>query len=375
MGPLNRFNQLGNQGKKMLRQRFLLTMITALVLFGCSHMGPKTVPRDRFDYNTAIADSWKEQTLLNIVKLRYLDMPLFVEVASVVSGYSLEGSVSIGGEAYSAGGGQGDFLSLGTTGKYTDRPTITYAPITGARFNENFMTPVPPKALLFLMQSGWPVDLIFTLTVDSVNGLQSRIFAGTDQRSGDPEYYDAIALLRKMQKSGSVSMRIIKGEGDKETTVVFFHQKNILPEIMAARQELHEILGLPLDDKELKVTFGLLPQADHEIAMLTRSILGIMVDLATQIDVPPEHVAKGFTAATLTAESSHEEDTARLIYIKHSTDKPENAFVAIKYEDYWFWIDKSDRRSKRSFGFLMILFSLTESGGKEGLPLVTIPAS
>jgi len=41
-----------------------------LLITGCTHIGPQTVPRDRFDYNTAISDSWKEQTLLNIVKLR-----------------------------------------------------------------------------------------------------------------------------------------------------------------------------------------------------------------------------------------------------------------------------------------------------------------
>ena len=68
----------------------LLGLIMLAAACGCSGIGPKTIPRDRFDYNAAISNSWKEQTLLNIVKLRYADMPLFVEVASVVSGYSLE---------------------------------------------------------------------------------------------------------------------------------------------------------------------------------------------------------------------------------------------------------------------------------------------
>ena len=71
----------------MIRQALILAISLALSA-GCSQIGPKTVPRDRFDYNEAISRSWKEQTLLNIVKLRYADMPLFVEVASVVSGYT-----------------------------------------------------------------------------------------------------------------------------------------------------------------------------------------------------------------------------------------------------------------------------------------------
>jgi len=47
--------------------------------------------------------SWKEQTLLNIVKLRYGDMPLFMQVASIVSGYTVEATVNLAGTAFEAG--------------------------------------------------------------------------------------------------------------------------------------------------------------------------------------------------------------------------------------------------------------------------------
>lgn len=77
-------------------QSVVAGVMTSVLLSACTSIGSQTIARDRFDYNTAIADSWKEQTLLNIVKLRYADMPLFVEVASVVNGYTLEGSVNLG---------------------------------------------------------------------------------------------------------------------------------------------------------------------------------------------------------------------------------------------------------------------------------------
>lgn len=314
-----------------------LTIIVFSILFltGCGALGPNTIPRDRFDYNMEIARSWKEQTLLNIVKLRYADMPLFVEVASVVSGYSLESSVSAGGTVSAKDAVQGDFFSLGTGGKYTDRPTITYVPITGQKFNKSFMTPIPPRLILFLMQSGWPVDMIFPITVDSVNGLRGRISAGVNERSGDSEFYRVISGLRKLQKSGYVGMRIIKGEDKEETTVMFFYRKNMTLEIKEVLQEVNNLLGLQTGATDIKVNYGSIPKNDLEIAMLTRSMMQIMVVLAAQIDVPPEHVADGQTIPSLGApDGSSEEKIGQLIKVNFSKDKPEKAFIAVKYADH-----------------------------------------
>src|SRR5262249_57751462 len=63
----------------------------------CRNIGPGTIARDRFDYSSAITESWKRQTLLNIVKLRYLDPPIFVDVGQIVSGYTMESTLSASG--------------------------------------------------------------------------------------------------------------------------------------------------------------------------------------------------------------------------------------------------------------------------------------
>ncbi len=67
-------------------------------------------------------------------------------------------------------------------------------------------------------------------------------------------------------------------------------------------------------------------------------------------------------------------ELARTMKVHHGSEPAADAFTAVKYKDHWFWISDNDFRSKRTFTFLMILFSLTETGGDRSLPLVTIPA-
>lgn len=348
--------------------QILLITVIVLLLSSCARIGPPSVTSDRFDYNTAISNSWKEQTLLNIVKIRYIDMPLFVDVASIVSGYTLESSVNLSGQV-GTDEVLGDFASLGATGKYTDRPTITYQPITGDKFNTSFMTPIPPSVVLFLIQGGWNAKYVFPLIVDSVNGLRGRVSGGANAREGDSEFFHVVELFREIQKSGAIGMRIIKEEDDRNTTVMFLYKQNIPPDVEKARNELAELLGLRPGIQEVNVKYGLISKDDTEIVMTTRSMLQIMVELATQVTVPQDHVTEGRALPSI-----YTGDDNSMIRINHSQDKPEDAFVAVKYRDYWFYIDDRDLKSKNTFAFLMILFSITETGGKEGLPLVTIPA-
>src|SRR5262247_3653498 len=103
---------------------FSLAALCVMALTGCKSIGPGTVARDRNDYSEAISESWKRQTLLNIVKLRYFDPPIFVDVGQIVGGYSLESTADLGATVSNRGGA--DLLNLGGSATFTDRPTITY---------------------------------------------------------------------------------------------------------------------------------------------------------------------------------------------------------------------------------------------------------
>src|SRR5258705_12775842 len=143
-----------NPGPAGFHLQFLGLSLLAATLAGCTHLGPQTIAVDRFDYSASIAQSWKQQTLLNIVKLRYMDLPVFVDVASIVAGYSMQTGVNVSGTSSSDKAIQGDFVNAGAQAIYTARPTITYAPATGAKFVRGMITPMEPKNSSATLQSG-----------------------------------------------------------------------------------------------------------------------------------------------------------------------------------------------------------------------------
>jgi hypothetical protein len=127
--------RLGAEERMKIKQALLLLIVFGIA--GCASIGPRTMTRDRFDYTSVVAESWKSQMLLNLVKIRHGDTPVFLDVGQIVSGYTLEGTLSASGTIFSTSGAvpgvPDNSVSLGAQGRYTDRPTMTYAPLVGER--------------------------------------------------------------------------------------------------------------------------------------------------------------------------------------------------------------------------------------------------
>lgn len=351
-------------------------LLAILLLTGCLGIGPSSVSRDRFDYTAAVAESWKSQMLLNLVKLRYSDTPVFLDVGQIVSGYTLQSTFTAAGNVFSTSGVvpgvPNSSIGLGAQGQFTDRPTITYAPLVGERFARSLMTPIPPPALLSLVQAGYPIDVTLRLAVHTLNGIQNRFGGIARRRPADPEFYELLARLRRIQDSGAIGMRVQR-TGREEAVVLTLRGKvdpSIEPDILMVRQ----LLGLDQQGGEFRVVYGSIAANDKELAMLTRSILDILIDMASFITVPGVHVEQQRVGPTAEPEVGPGGPIPPLVRILSSSEKPDDAFVAVPYRDHWYWIDDRDMPSKALFSFLMFIFTLVETGDKGAPPVVTIPA-
>ncbi|NLC70580.1 MAG: hypothetical protein GX751_04380 [Desulfuromonadaceae bacterium] len=350
--------------------RWVLVMILALFFAGtgCAPLGPPTIARDRFDYTTAIADSWKRQMLLNIVKIRYGDAPIFLDVVSIINQYSLE--TELRGTFGWSFPPNANRQEVGGAGRYYDRPTITYAPLTGQNFARNLMTPIAPATVMSLVEGGYPIDLVFRILVHSVNGLQNQFGGSARKHYADPEFYQLLEKLRHNQMSGAVALRVKKEENKGDLVLVF--RKQGKKEVEATGKEIRRLLGLKENGNEFRVVYGSAPASDEEIALLTRSISEILSDISSTIEVPADHVAEKRVPPTMKPEG--EGIRGALIRIHCSREVSQDAFAAVPYRNGWFWIDDRDYQSKKLFSFLMFVMTLTETGGKDGAPIVTISA-
>ena len=216
--------------KVSLIRKIAMTVCLGILLASCGSYGPRSMDRDQLNYGNSIGDNWKNQMLANIVKIRYVDMPVFVDVGSIVSGYSLSTTVNghLGfGNSFTGGDAQG----LGASGTYTDRPTITYMPKTGDDYLRAIIEPVAPSSLLALIQAGYSSQLLFTWAVEAINGVHNwSVSRRSINLSGnaDPEFIEYVALMQELQVLGAVGFELVSDETEKHS-VIFRLKKQGLP--------------------------------------------------------------------------------------------------------------------------------------------------
>ena len=324
--------------------------------------------------------------LLNIIKFRYFDPPVFLDVPSVVSQQELYGQADATSRLFhqqltNVAGSQ-NYYNLDAIARYTDRPTVSYTPITGDRFINILLRPIPPATIFSMIDTGHDASFILRMAVSSINGLHNYSLGPERAHPEDPRFQQLIAALRRIQQAGAIAARTTQAGARPSSTATQVPNK---PPVTTVYFRRHASPAVERDIRQVKALLGLDPRryefvvtgeprhTPQEIAVDSRSMQEILVELAAGVDVPPEDVTE--RRATRVPPIAEGTQTGPLIRIYSGPVRPVDAYSAVFYRDRWFWIDDRDLLSKRVFMFLMIFYALSETRAVPQAPIVTISAS
>ena len=366
----------------------LACVLAVVLLSSCTKIGPKSIRKTRFDYNSAIIDTRNEQMLANLVRLRYRDTPYFIEVSSVATQYvmGVAGSASVGGI-----GGPGSKAVGGVGGDvyYEDRPTITYTPLQGETFVNRLLSPLPMAAIVLLSHSGWRFERLLRCCVQRINDVWNAPTAAgpTPDLAPDFERFVEVAtLFDEMSAAGALDLhyRRLGAEetldtrplGDPGTPFVMTLVFGDAPEIAEQSKRLKEILGLRSDLNEFFLTTNPTYRSPREIGILPRALIGVMSYLSQGVEPPQQDVEAGKVTVTRYRDGTQFDWpvlTGAVFRVASSEEVPNDAFIRVQYRGTWFYIEDSDLNSKSTFNLLDQLFQLQSGNVRGSGPVLTLP--
>jgi hypothetical protein len=398
-------------------RRWLTCAAGLLLLVGhCGCLGPTGLKETRSEYNDAIHTTNDEELLLNLVRLRYSDGPMFLRLTGVNTQFEFDlGAVGRGGVDRGGASHYGE----GTLG-FADRPTLTFDPRRTPEFTRALLTRIDLDTFLLLDAAGWDFDRSLRLFVENLNGVPNATGADGPIPAEPPEYADfqhLAALLRKLHDERAITLA---EETVQTTPVAVGRQPLSATDIVALRKagfEVHSlgdnkgyalvepkrVHGMRVDPRflshpvwavvaqqlrlqphlgfyeiDVQASSQLKPSGEPtaRLTMTTRSLLEALFLLSHNVAVPVEHIRDGVVTVTHNPDGTPFDwgavlgDLFRVCVSKH---KPKNAAVAVPYRGYWYYLDDADVASKTTLLLLQEIIHLQKVGASEGQPLLTLP--
>jgi hypothetical protein len=373
-------------------------------------------------YNEVVRSTNDEQLLMNIVRLRYADSPVFLDLPSITSQFE----ISAGGSDPGPGGGQTTFGLFGLTGR--DSPTLSYHPRQGREIAKALLNPLSAD-LFSVVNAGARLDQLLWMTLNDINDVQNavratnlipsvpddnrlflrgvRLLADIDDRGGAEIGFSMSTSEDPKSGSDPISAERVQGAdllGAAKDSYVFRARPDGRMSLYKREKELTLKIRSPFSDstemKEMAQIFHLTPglkrfRIDSElqpgaessppgeaergdtIYLNLRSILQIMTFLSKGVRVPDEHNACGMAPVTPGPDGAPFDWTQVMdgnFAVGYQKHRPRDAEVAVHYRGYWFYIARDDVNSRAVLAVLEILFSLQDSDEKSSSPVLTLPA-
>ncbi len=314
-------NALIHSPRRLLALAILPVAATSLALFGGGCKVANTALRADFvDFNSIIQGNQTQQMLLNLVRMHYRETPLFMQAGALTASYES----SIGGNSTATIPVDGDSeFGLEIDYKFSSKPTISYTPIEGKAYVDQFMSEVTPTTFALLVRAGWPIVKLSELLVERVTLQSGEVMMGRPSSDSYPKFQAFFQTLQDAEDVDELSVAPMKGGGF---------------ELVASKQTI------AIESFQF------------------RSLFSAMFMAARNVDTPPSRVSR----------TKVKRGAGELIIRVYDTP-PKDALVFVEYTGHYYAIANDDIRSKDTLALLMQL-SRIQAGPASPPPLITIPA-
>lgn len=355
-----------------------------LALAGCIQVGPRALSAGRPMYNIALQQTEAQEVLLNIVRQRYNDPLLFLDVTSISSGFSTQASAGLVGSIINEG--RNDLIG-NASGAAGETPFIFYAPNSGEKFVRQMLTPVDLSTIALILQAGWSIERVFLILGESVDQMLNTM-GGADRQERYLKLKALLSALRALQRDG---MLIVGSAPAKDREKVKDKDKDkdidtglslvFTPDAIPTEHYrlICDTLDTACDGKPLRLqqAFGGAGDPDT-LSVATRSLFSAFYFLAQGVDVPDRDEVEG-NARRFTMIPGGPFDTASgedvLFHVRTSDDEPEKASVKVFYRNAWFYIADNDADTKVTFALLSMLLTLQAGATERVTPMITLPVN
>jgi hypothetical protein len=387
---------------------------------GC--LGPKAVRHTRLQYNEVVRTTNDEQLLINIVRLRYADSPVFIDLPNITSQFELSSQANYLGGRGNQFRGQTNLGSAALNAR--DTPTLSYHPREGREIAKALLTPLSTD-FFSVVNAGADLEQLLLLTVNDINDVTNAARATTltpHVPDDNTEFVRGIRLLAALRAREATELAFEMDDDDRDASDPIPRQVVQGRDLVSAAHDGYvyrargpDRMTLVKREKELVLNIrrpyvrspemaevarifrltpgrsryrikseltaeapGALPQplGEDTIYFNLRSVLQIMTFLSKGVCVPEEHVRSGIAPSTPGPDGlpfDWTRVTAGHFFVCSQKHKPHESEVAVPYRGYWFYIAASDTNSRAMLAILEILFALQESDGKNVGPLLTLP--
>jgi len=408
----------------------ICSLAVVSLLQACSTAGPALYASSFDDYNDAIRKTADGQMLANLVRMRYLESPVFLQVASVSTSFNLSGNA---GASVGLNEGDGNNYGISAGGSYSETPTITFSLPESREYYGRLMAPLSASQITMLIEAGFDSEAVMRTAVRRINRLRNFDIKYSDHQQlpdSYSEFVEVFTLIKKLINEGLVDLgpgrattvysspvgpidqddladvlatevvakaeagiELFQNENKEWQIHTFKRQLSIRFAPDAANcvdaRRLRELLNLypdrhsfPILDSELtkveKVrahlgdpTAALDSSAIwKEIGVQGRSMMEIMQYASTGVEVPAEDIAKGIAFDDPVLPSGQDD---RRFVIRSSIEESSNATLRIKHHGHWFYIPDNDLKSRQEFALITALFAVTGGTVPGAHPVLTLP--